>query len=80
VKAAEREGAALKEELARCRETRKALLKRWHEARIDYSEVRFVLGALCVSPTYRSPPFLPFFHSLPPSLNHSDACTPQQQP
>lgn len=39
--AAEREGAALKEELAQCRELRQALLKRWHEARIAYDEVRW---------------------------------------
>ena len=66
VAAAEREGAALKEELAQCRELRQALLKRWHEARIAYDEVRWCrLRALAQSilpslphtptPTYTGP-------------------------
>lgn len=48
VEAAQREGAALKEELARSREVRLALLKKWHEARIAYDEVCVCMCA-CVS-------------------------------
>lgn len=47
VEAAQREGAALKEELARSREVRLTLLKKWHEARIAYDEVRVYMHA-CV--------------------------------
>lgn len=55
VEAAQREGAVLKEELARSNEVRQALLKKWHEARIAYDEVR-----ACRRPPWSSSPPPPF--------------------
>ncbi len=72
MEATEREGAALREELARCRETRQALLERWHQARIQYDEVR--KGETC-GKRARSSSFVPSPPSVPPLLTtHTRAC------